>query len=146
MSMIFPSETIQEYALHATLLESISADLDSDLMNHQDKDRENGKWLYKRSLVEKQEYENLFKSENKFLDWLNEAEEIYLCGLAFNIYDHELCNSFCRTKITKRKLWKRIVIVNTKNKKEEKKELLSVILQVDPSTIEYIEVEAAKGL
>ncbi len=134
MTMIFPTETINEYYLHSILVEKIIEVLNS--LSNEHKKQNHLDLFLDRYFIKDKGYKNLFESENYLNRWLNEANEIYFCGIAFNTYDHELTNSF--GMYSSSKTWKRIAILSRVNNKDLKLKSLSGILKQNPSTIEFI--------
>jgi len=143
MTMIFPTETIEEFTIQEILFSEIMDYLEKDSNTHNGID--DYSLLKKRFLIEGSKYEDLFSCENIMSHWLKSSEEIYFCGTALNIYDHELINTISReaSKVS----FNKVSIVNRTNGKgkikeedlKNKKDIVSGLLRYDSEKIEFID-------
>ncbi len=136
MSMIFPTETIYEYQYHAMNIQPFHAKLSAMAIEYQEEELLH--LFNERYLISNQEYSRLFIAENYFADCLSSAEELYLCGIAFNDYDHELANSI--GTYSQNNHWNKIGIVSLARRENEKIELASGLLRTQKSKIDFIEI------
>ncbi len=136
--MILPTETINELFFYSSCFSEIKEYIDN--LFKKGCCSESFKLINERFDGSKNNFEELFIGQNLANEWLRQAESLYICGLAFNIYDHELTNTIALS--TQRKNWKKICVVNRENKendKEKKCDLVAAILRLDSEKIEFVD-------
>lgn len=89
--MILPTETIAEFVM----LNSIFSDNEKhiSLLLEKGCSVESFVLIKERFDSSRSKFGELFECENLAGKWLRQANILYSCGLAFNIYDHELTNT-----------------------------------------------------
>ncbi len=139
--MIFPTETINELNYQCSvfsesiepLVDSVKKDLKDEVL----------KLVYERFDGSKNNYDKLFAYHILAEEWLRQADYLYICGLAFNIYDHELMNTIAFASQNKK--WEKISIINRIKKenpekdKKDKIDRVKAILRLDSEKVEFID-------
>lgn len=133
--MILPTETITEFVLHNTLFTEVKETIKN--LIKKDFPIEAFKLVEERFDWLKNQFDALFAVQKCANDWLKEADSLYICGLAFNIYDHELTNFISLS--TLKKEWKKVCIVNRDKNKNKKCNDVAAILRLDLEKIDFFD-------